>query len=39
MSTRDTGMVLEDPHFWFDPLRVKLAAVNDLGASLSDPRS
>ena len=28
------GLGLEDPHFWFDPLRVKLA-VNDIAARLS----
>ena len=30
----DHGHGLEDPHFWFDPLRVKLA-VNDIAARLS----
>ena len=31
----DHGHGLEDPHFWFDPLRVKLA-VNDIAARLSE---
>ena len=30
----DHGHGLEDPHFWFDPIRVKLA-VNDIAARLS----
>ena len=36
----DHGHGLEDPHFWFDPLRVKIV-VNDIAARLSvlDPES
>ena len=32
--TRGHGHGIDDPHFWFDPLRVK-RAVNDIAARLS----